>query len=138
MQACGAYHTLCLDDEGRVLTFGLNNYGQCGTGDMVSPVLQPNAVVCTRMAGTANVTQLAAGEHHSLALHADGSVSAWGRGDYSQLGLGPPPRDKALSQRSLPEKCYPRLARGQPPAIQISAGDSHSLLVTDDGALFTW
>ena len=32
--------------------------------------------------------QLAAGEHHSLALHKDGSVSAWGRGDYSQLGLG--------------------------------------------------
>eukprot|EP01052_Picozoa_sp_SAG31_P005168 SAG31_NODE_223_length_19859_cov_14.949899_15_plen_310_part_00 len=136
--ACGSYHTLCLDDQGRVITFGLNNYGQCGTGDMVSPVVVPNVVQCERMGGTANVTQLAGGEHHSLALHQDGSVSAWGRGDYSQLGLGKPPKDKALSQRSLPKKCYPFAVRGQPPAVAISCGDSHSLLVTDDGALFTW
>ena len=49
--ACGSFHTLCLDDEGNVITFGLNNYGQCGTGDMISPVTTPNVIACERLSG---------------------------------------------------------------------------------------
>jgi alpha-tubulin suppressor-like RCC1 family protein len=33
----------------------------------------------TKVTGLANVMQLAAGEYHSLALHNDGAVSAFGR-----------------------------------------------------------
>ena len=36
----------------------------------------------------AAIAQLGGGEHHSLALLGDGSVYAWGRADYGQLGLG--------------------------------------------------
>jgi alpha-tubulin suppressor-like RCC1 family protein len=42
--AAGGWHVLAIDDEGSVLAFGLNNYGQCGTGedsDLETPVAQP-------------------------------------------------------------------------------------------------
>jgi alpha-tubulin suppressor-like RCC1 family protein len=35
------------------------------------------------------VAQVAAGEHHSLALATDGSVCSWGGNMCGELGLGP-------------------------------------------------
>lgn len=58
-----------------------------------------------------------------------------GRGDYCQLGTGPPPREDSHSV--VPVKCYPMTA-DLPPARLIDSGDSHCLLVTNDDALFTW
>ena len=38
----------------------------------------------TKVTGLTNVTQLAAGEAHSLVLHDDGTVSSFGRFGYGQ------------------------------------------------------
>ena len=38
----------------------------------------------TKVTGLANVMQLAAGDLYSLALHNDGTVSAFGRNNYGQ------------------------------------------------------
>lgn len=85
--AAGGWHSLAIDDEGNVLAFGLNNYGQCGTGDPENngPVLA--ATVVKDLIGK-GVTRLAGGQHHSMALLQDGTVMTWGRGDYCQLGIG--------------------------------------------------
>ncbi|CAK0771007.1 hypothetical protein CCP4SC76_5400003 [Gammaproteobacteria bacterium] len=40
------------------------------------------------MANLANVVEIAAGESHSLALKQDGSLWAWGKNDFGQLGDG--------------------------------------------------
>lgn len=44
---------------------------------------------CNRAPAGRAVTQVAAGQEHSLALGAGGEVWAWGNGAYGQLGLGP-------------------------------------------------
>ena len=43
-----------------------------------------NGYTPVKVPGLTNVTQLAAGEYHSLALHGDGTVSAFGRNNGGQ------------------------------------------------------
>lgn len=38
--------------------------------------------------GTENVTQLAGGEHHTIALTESGRVYCWGRNDEGECGVG--------------------------------------------------
>ena len=78
---------LSQDDEGNVIAFGLNNFGQCGNGTTETPC-EPGVI--SGLAGK-GVVQLAGGMHNSMALLQDGSVLCWGRGDYCQLGKHHPP-----------------------------------------------
>ncbi len=60
----GGGHLLGLDQTGRVRCDGDNGYGQCNV-----PVAAQSGVVA-----------IAAGQHHSVALKADGTVITWGKG----------------------------------------------------------
>jgi len=66
--------------------------------------------------GLDDAIAIAAGQHHSLALRADGSVSGWGANWAGQAN--PPP--------------------GTLPAIAIAAGGYHSLVLQADGTVAGW
>ena len=72
---------------------------------------------------------MSAGDSHSLALTADGALWSWGNGSFGKLGHGD-------TQWQLPPKKVEALA-GQR-VVAVSAGDSHSLALTADGALWSW
>ncbi|MCK2218339.1 hypothetical protein MF672_031780 [Actinomadura sp. ATCC 31491] len=120
--AAGAAHTLAVDDLFRVWAWGNNDAGALGDGTRTrraSPVL---------VAGLGNVFSVAAGAAHSLALDRDGAVWAWGSNGNGQLG------DGTTQLRTRPVR-----VQGLPgPALQISAGDFHSLAVLNDGSLWAW
>src|SRR5687768_16333533 len=66
--AMGGQHTIALNNDGSVWTWGFNAYGQLGDGTTTTrsvPGLVP---------GVINVIQIAAGENHSLALRVDGTL----------------------------------------------------------------
>ena len=88
----GAYHTLFINSRGELFSFGCNNCGQLGQGDVMSHVSGPERVEFyiaadgkTRMA-LPPVVDIAAGESHSLAVTADGRVLGWGANLEGQLG----------------------------------------------------
>ena len=72
---------------------------------------------------------MSAGEHHSLALTADGAVWSWGWGAFGRLGHG------HTQSQLLPKKV--EAFAGQR-VVAVSAAQYHSLAVTADGAVFTW
>ena len=72
---------------------------------------------------------MSAGGSHSLAITADGAVWSWGSGDDGRLGHG----DTQL--QLLPKKVEAFAGRS---VIAVSAGDSHSLAITADGAVWSW
>ena len=80
------------------------------------------------MAGK-RVLAVAAGWSHSLALTADGAVWSWGCGYQGRLGHGD-------QQSQLLPKKVETLA-GQR-VVAVSAGSSHSLALTADGAVWSW
>ena len=41
-----------------------------------------------QVSGLTNVTAIAGGRHHTIALKSDGTVWTWGYNDYGQLGDG--------------------------------------------------
>ncbi len=88
--ACGAGHTLCLDDQGRIHVFGTNRYGQLGTLDKQVKKL-PFCVRDAKFFGNQvppRFEDIGCGENHSVAVAAGGVVYAWGANKHGQLGVG--------------------------------------------------
>jgi alpha-tubulin suppressor-like RCC1 family protein len=81
---CGDAHSLAIDSDGNLYTWGLNFNGQLGLGDTqyrVWPVLlEPAPPAKWRL------TSIAAGAMHSLAVTDAGQVLAWGSNREGQLG----------------------------------------------------
>ena len=112
--------------------FGWNKYGQAQGWD--API---------------DVVAVAAGERHSLALSAKGTVFAWGDNHTGQLGLGgeyrPDPKtstdrwDSTLkAQRDPLPMDVPTNAMGRDVVIAgVAAGARHSVLVSSTGDVFT-
>ena len=74
--------------------------------------------------GLNNVTGVAGGLYHSLALRADGTVAAWGAGTYN-TGVSP-----YQGQAIVPG--------GLSNAIQVAGGYYHSLALKSDGTMAAW
>ncbi|MDO8873607.1 MAG: hypothetical protein Q7V05_12900 [Methanoregula sp.] len=76
--SAGIFHVLALVDDGSVVAWGINNFGQCD----IPP-------------GLKNVTAVSAGDTFSMALRDDGSVAVWGwylgripQGTYKGIAAG--------------------------------------------------
>ena len=66
-------------------SWGNNNFGQLGLGSGVTGIRpEPAKIEALR---SKRIVKVHAGEYHSLALGADGTVYTWGRNDRGQLGL---------------------------------------------------
>lgn len=73
------------------------------------------------------VIKVAAGLCHTVVLKNDGTVWAWGRNDYGQLGDG-----TAISRP------YPLPVQGLTGVTAISAGYHHTLALKNDGTVWAW
>ncbi|HEU4410862.1 MAG TPA: hypothetical protein VFS43_36755 [Polyangiaceae bacterium] len=84
--ALGDSHSCVLRQDGRVLCWGRNKFGQLGTTtneDTETPTPVPQVV---DDADLGEVRQLALGDSHSCALRRDGRVLCWGSNAFGQLG----------------------------------------------------
>lgn len=83
--SCGLHHTVVLTSAGEVFTFGSNQYGQLGTGDL-QPIASP---VQVKIPGMAIASQVAAGSNHTVILSSKGIVYTFGNYQKGQLGRLP-------------------------------------------------
>jgi len=121
--AAGWDHSLAIRSDGTLLAWGLNNYGQLGTGDTTNrPVPAP------ALGGTA-VAAIACGGAHSLAIRrSDGTGLAWGLNNHGQLGVG---STAAFLTTATPLASSASLSA-------IAAGAYHSLAISSGGAPLAW
>ncbi|MCX5977325.1 MAG: fibronectin type III domain-containing protein [Coprothermobacterota bacterium] len=119
----GGWHTLVMKEDGTVWAWGNNGSGQLGLGDTTDR-LSPVQVTALG----SNVTALAAGGDHTLALKSDGTVWAWGWNSNGQLGLG----DK--TNRSIPVQVTSLGSN----VTALTAGGWHTLAMKEDGTVWTW
>jgi len=123
--AAGNDHSLAVTDDGDVYSFGFGNNGRLGHGDEA----QQNTPKLIDTLDDLNIVQVAAGSAHSLALTDDGDVYSFGSGSVGRIGHG----DEA--QQNTP-KLIDTL--DDPNIVQVAAGVSHSLAVTDNGDVYSF
>ncbi|KAL0491795.1 ultraviolet-B receptor [Acrasis kona] len=121
--AAGDVHTLAINDQGELFTFGNNDMGQLGQGDN-----KPRNNISLALRGE-KIQKISAGRYFSLALTDRGQIYAWGDNNVGQLGLG----DK--TDRSTP--CIVDELAGRK-VSDISAGAAFSVCVTSDGEVYSW
>ena len=139
--AAGLNHSLAIKTDGTLVAWGRNREGQLGN-NTIDPVVTPpfdvyisHPTPAPVQGGLANVIEVAAGEQHSLALKADGTVWAWGGNSAGQLG------DGTNTTRLLPVQVL-QTQQGQVTSltnvVAIAAGYGHSLAVKADGTVWAW
>ncbi|OGQ85324.1 MAG: hypothetical protein A2512_06205 [Deltaproteobacteria bacterium RIFOXYD12_FULL_56_24] len=122
--AAGRRHSVALAADGRVWSWGAGQFGQTGNGSLDFFASQPlPGLVFLPVA----IKALAAGDHHTLALGADGSVWAWGAGEHGQLGDG-----------GNLDTARPVKIRLKEPVAKIFARGSRSGAVDLAGKAFIW
>jgi len=129
--AGGAFHSLALKSDGTVSAWGAGYSGQLGDGNFYTTGNQGVATP-VQVSGLSGAAAIAGGEGHSLALKSDGTVWAWGDGEWGQLGDG---------------NFYNNLPYGVATPVQVSSlsavtaiacGDNHSLALKSDGTVWAW
>ncbi len=120
--SAGHKFSLALLANGTVMSWGFNQFGKLGNGTNVQ-----SSDVPVQVKGLGNVVAIAAGFFHSLALLSNGTVMAWGNGDYGELG------DGATSNSNVPVA-----VTGLANVKAISAGGIHSLALLDNGTVMSW
>ncbi len=117
----GGEHSLALLGDGEVMAWGGNHSGQLGNGAQGGASNLPSPV-----GGLGGVTAISAGERHSLALLAGGSIVAWGYNPDGQLG-----NNSNLNSPS------PVSVAGLSGAVGLAGGGSHSLSLGPPAASVT-
>ena len=122
--SAGGTHTLAFTSGGAVYAWGNNGFGQLGNGSTIisfSPV-QVQLTVAP-VSYLLNVTSVAAGGSHSLALQS-GTVWAWGDNTYGQLG------DASYTNRPTAVQVQgPSTGAPLTQVTKIAAGGGHSLAI---------
>lgn len=126
--AAGGGFGLALSSGGNVLAWGSNFDGAIGNGCSSSGSPYWAVVPPVQVTGLPRIVAVAAGATHSLALAADGTVWAWGRNEYGQLGVG----------RGSSFGCSPTQVPGLRGVVAIAAGAYHSLALLADGSVLAW
>lgn len=126
MVSCGSSHTVVLTFDG-VYTFGGNDCGQLGHGNKQNSI---EPVKVAELDGT-EISMVAAGSMHTIALSKRGEVFAWGWNLAGQLGHGDK-QDKLIPQKIQTEHFNNTRVR------MVSAAGMHTAAVTETGRLYTW
>jgi alpha-tubulin suppressor-like RCC1 family protein len=119
--AAGEKSSVCILSSGEVVSFGRNNVGQLGQGDLVA-INSPQTVP-----GLSNVRSCAGSYRHYICVSNSGTVTAVGNNDFGQLGLGD--TSNRLSHVTIP---------GLSGVESCAVGDYHTLCVTTSGDVKSW
>lgn len=120
----GLKHSLSIDDDGVLHSWGQNSNGELGIGGTSDFELR-------RELNITGVMSVAAGDTHSIALTSTGDVYSWGGNQFGQLGveaynLVPSFRETSPVRLSIED------------AVYVDAGSEFSLALMRDGTLKSW
>jgi alpha-tubulin suppressor-like RCC1 family protein len=122
----GGYHTCAILNNGVILCWGSNNYGQLGS-NLESYVTSPK-----QMSGLpAPAKSIAAGKDHTCALLHDASVYCWGKNNRGQIGV---PYDNTSASNQTPLVKVQNVTN----AITVKAGSEHTCAILANKTASCW
>jgi len=122
--AAGFSGSIALLTDGTVLGWGANDYGTAGTGTNV-PLTVTSPQPCPALS---QITAIASGASHRMALKSDGTVWTWGLNYWNLLGYSTPSGYSAT----------PTQVPGISGIVSIAGSGSHCIAAKDDGTVWVW
>ncbi|MFA5459314.1 MAG: prepilin-type N-terminal cleavage/methylation domain-containing protein [Bacilli bacterium] len=121
------YHSAALINNGTVLAWGYNGYGQLGNQTTESSLIPVETI------GLTDVVQITSGQHSLYALKNNGTVWAWGYNIAGSLG------DGTTTDRHTPVQVKGPEGEGYlTNIIQIKGGYRHTVALKNDDTVWTW
>ncbi len=124
--ATGASHTLALLENGDVYSFGHRDGGRLGLG----PYVPQHVTTPMKIHFPDKARDVAANAGHSLVVLENGDVYSFGHSRSGKLGIIDPPGATAYDT--------PHKIEGLGPAKAAATGVSHSLVLLENGDLYTF
>ena len=129
--AAGDCHTVVLASDGSVHAWGAWARGAVGAGGARN-VRRPVEVSGAGSLAGREVTSVAAGSYHTVALASDGSVHVWGWGSLGALGTG------GTSMEPSPVEITASGSLEGTKVVGMAAGGSHTVAFDADGGVHVW
>lgn len=117
-------HTCGLTASGVAYCWGLNGSGQLGDNTT------NNRFVPTLVQGGFTFASISAGDTHTCALTAAGAAYCWGLNSAGQIGDG--------TFGTTNNRIVPTAVTGGHTFLKLSAGNSHTCGIADDGLTYCW
>jgi alpha-tubulin suppressor-like RCC1 family protein len=128
----GLLHTCALLSGGKVDCWGVNGYGELGSGTSAKFLLTP-----LRVHGIADAAAISAAGYYTCALISGGAIECWGGNGYGQLGDGITDHDH---NGSVADDFSPAPVRvkGIDHAVAVSTGNDHACALISGGTVECW
>jgi uncharacterized protein (TIGR02145 family) len=137
--AAGTTHSLAIDTDGNLYTWGSDSSGQIGNGATSGNVTTPwtlNGGTNSSIPAEPKFTHIAAGDYTSLAIDAEGNLYTWGSNSNGQIGNG-----AASGNVTTPWKVNGGTGSGVASNIkfsEVASGSFHSMAIDTAGNLYVW
>jgi alpha-tubulin suppressor-like RCC1 family protein len=119
----GNEHTLAIDKNGRLWSWGWNIFGQLGTNNTINRVTPVSILGAVK-----TFCEISSGQFHSAAIDKNGRAWGWGNNNSGELG------DNSVSSRLTPVS-----VRGAVKTFcKISTGDLHTIAIDKNNNVWSW
>ena len=129
----GSYASAAQTSDGRIFTWGFNEYGQLGNNTTTDQLLPVDITANFGLDVGETVVDLALGAYHAGAVSSEGRVFTWGWNIYSQLG------DGTTDNKLIPYDVTSVFDLGDEETIdRIRPGNWHTSALTSEGHVLVW
>jgi Regulator of chromosome condensation (RCC1) repeat len=129
--ACGEAHTLVVDNEGGLYSFGWAEDGQLGLpSTRIKDNYMSYSIRRVSYLKHKKIVKVSAGALFSIAISENGEIYSWGNGDLGQLGLG-----NSTKHIGFPTAI---LSLEKEVIVDAICGESHVICVSKNGTLYGW
>ncbi|CCH60179.1 hypothetical protein TBLA_0C03770 [Henningerozyma blattae CBS 6284] len=137
----GENHSFALKQDGSLVSWGLNQFGQCGTSEKIEDGALVTIPEVVKLPKDFKIKVVSGGEHHTLFLGENGDLYVAGRLDMFEIGISKDNlpeytyQDEHKKPRSVP---LPTRLENVPKFRNVCAGSHHSLAIATNGIAYSW
>lgn len=131
--ATGFYHSSILTSDGRIFTWGNNQYEQLGYTDVINPLLPYDITLMFDLDDNDHLIEISLGGFHSGALTDQGNIYMWGKCSSGQLGMN------STSNYHLPTMINSYFIKEENEGILVlSLSENNTSAISSTGKLYVW
>ncbi|MCL2521906.1 MAG: InlB B-repeat-containing protein, partial [Erysipelotrichales bacterium] len=119
-------HTIAIDTEGRLWSWGSNIHGKAGQGAGHQNILIPTEIDT----GTVRFISVASGHLHSVAIDTAGGLWSWGSNGLGRTGLGTSAGNTLVPTRIISTTNYQ--------FVLVRTSNNHTIAIDIEGNVWSW